>query len=89
VPHVRRSHSRASIQRLSRPSIRGHYFFGRSNEASVLEHIAVVYFPIYSVVVVLHACVNQYAPMIGLTRITLFFLETLKVTSSCPRFRIV
>jgi hypothetical protein len=26
-------------------------------------------FPIYSVVVVLHACVNKYTPMIGLTRL--------------------
>jgi hypothetical protein len=29
-----------------------------NNEASVLKHIAPTYFSVYSVVVVLHACVN-------------------------------
>jgi hypothetical protein len=43
-------------------------FSFQSNEASVLEHIAPIYFPFYSVVVELHACVNECAPMIGLTR---------------------
>jgi hypothetical protein len=50
-------------------------FSFQSNEASVLKHIAPIYFPIYFVVVVLHACVIEYAPMIGLTRIDLSFLE--------------
>jgi hypothetical protein len=34
-------------------------------------------FSIYSVVVVLHACVNECASMIGLTRLDLSFLEAL------------
>jgi hypothetical protein len=50
-------------------------FSFQSNEASFLKHIAPIYFPIYSVVVVLHACAIEYAPMIGLTRIALSFLE--------------
>jgi hypothetical protein len=53
-------------------------FSFQSNEESVLEHIAPIYFPVYSVVVVLHACVNEYPPIIGLTRIVLFFLEALE-----------
>jgi hypothetical protein len=32
-------------------------FSFQSSEVGVLEHIAPIYFPIYSVVVVLHACV--------------------------------
>jgi hypothetical protein len=48
-----------------------------SNEASVIEHIAPIYPPIYSVIVVLHACVYECTPMIGLTRIVLSFLEAL------------
>jgi hypothetical protein len=48
-----------------------------SNEASVLEHIAHIYFPVYSIVVVLHAYVNECTPMIGLTRLALSFLEAL------------
>jgi hypothetical protein len=51
-------------------------FSFQSNEASVLEHIAPT-FSIYSIVVVLHACVYECAPMIGLTRIVLSFLEAL------------
>jgi hypothetical protein len=49
-----------------------------SNEANVLKHIAPIYFPIYSVAVVLHVCVNKCAPMIGLARIDLYFLEALE-----------
>jgi hypothetical protein len=52
-------------------------FSFQSNEISFLEHITPIYFFIYSVVVVLHACVYEYAPMIGLTRIVLSFLEAL------------
>jgi hypothetical protein len=48
-----------------------------SNDASVLEHIAPIYPPIYYVIVVLHACVYECAPMIWLTRIVLSFLEAL------------
>jgi hypothetical protein len=33
--------------------------------------------PIYSIVVVLHACINECAPMIGLTRFVLSFLEAI------------
>jgi hypothetical protein len=54
-----------------------HNSFSQSNKASVLEHIAPIYFSIYSIVVVLHACVNECTPMIGLTRINLSFLEAL------------
>jgi hypothetical protein len=43
-------------------------FSFQSNEASVIEHIAPMYCPIYYVVVVLHACVNECAPMLGFTR---------------------
>jgi hypothetical protein len=48
-----------------------------SNEASVLEHIAPIYFHVYSGVIVLHAYVNECAPMIGLTRLALSFIEAL------------
>jgi hypothetical protein len=48
-----------------------------SNEASVLEHIAPIYFPIYSVVIILHSSVNECAPMIGLTKFALSFLESI------------
>jgi hypothetical protein len=54
-------------------------FSFQSNEPSVLEHIAPIYFYVYYVVVVLHACVNEHAPMLGLTRIDLSFLETLEI----------
>jgi hypothetical protein len=54
-----------------------HNSFSQSNKASVLEHIASICLSIYSVVVVLHACVNECTPMIGLTRIDLSFLEAL------------
>jgi hypothetical protein len=54
-------------------------FSFQSNEVSVFEHIAPIYVPFYSVVVVLYACVNECAPMIGLTRIALSFLEALEV----------
>jgi hypothetical protein len=54
-----------------------HNSFSQSNKASVLEQIAPIYFSIYSVVVVLHACVNECAPMIGFTRLDLSFLEAL------------
>jgi hypothetical protein len=50
-----------------------------SNEASVLEHILSIYFTVYSIDVLLYACVNGCTPMIGLTRIDLSFLETLEV----------
>jgi hypothetical protein len=50
----------------------------QSNEASVLEHIAPIYFPVYSVAVVLHGCVNECAPMKGFTRINLSFLDALE-----------
>jgi hypothetical protein len=52
-------------------------FSFQSNEASVLEHIAAIYFPVYSIVKLLHAYVNECASMIGLTRLTLSFLEAL------------
>jgi hypothetical protein len=52
------------------------YYFV-TNEANILEHIAPIYFLVYSVVIVLHACVNECAPMIGLTRLALSFLEAL------------
>jgi hypothetical protein len=48
-------------------------FSFQRNETSVLEHIAPIYFPIYSIVVVLHAWVNECAPMIGLTKLVLSF----------------
>jgi hypothetical protein len=47
-----------------------------SNEASVLDHIAPIYFSIFSIVVVLHAGVNECTPMLGFTRIGLSFLDT-------------
>jgi hypothetical protein len=59
-----------------------------SNEASVIEHIAHIYFPIYSVDVVLHACVNGCAPMLRFTRIGISFLETLESLGNHHRFRI-
>jgi hypothetical protein len=34
-------------------------FSFQSNETNVLEHIAPIYFPIYSVVIVLYACVKD------------------------------
>jgi hypothetical protein len=63
-------------------------FYFQSNEASVLEHIAPVYFHVYFVVVVLHACVIECGPMLGFTRIALSFLETSKSLGSHHRFRI-
>jgi hypothetical protein len=59
-----------------------------SNEASVFEHIAHIYFPVYSIFVVLHAYVNEYAPIIGLTRLDLSFLETPLSLGSRRRLRI-
>jgi hypothetical protein len=53
-------------------------FFFQSNETSVLEHIAPIYFSVYSIVVVLHACVIECTPMIGLTRMFLSFLKALE-----------
>jgi hypothetical protein len=53
-------------------------FSFQSNEASVLEHIVPIYFPMHSVAVVLHACVNECAPMIGFTGLDLSFLEALE-----------
>jgi hypothetical protein len=44
-------------------------FSFQNNEVSVLEHITPIYFLVYSVVVVLHACVNGCTPMLGFTRI--------------------
>jgi hypothetical protein len=49
-----------------------------SNEVSVLEYIAPIYFHVYSVAVVLYAYVNKCAPMIELTRIELSLLEALE-----------
>jgi hypothetical protein len=49
--------------------MRTQIFYFQSNVASVLEHIAHIYFLVYSVIVVLHACVNECTPMFGLTRI--------------------
>jgi hypothetical protein len=43
-------------------------FTFQSNKASVLDHIALIYYPIYSVAIVLHACVNECTPMLGFTR---------------------
>jgi hypothetical protein len=63
-------------------------FYFQRNEASVLEHIAPIYFPVYSVVVVLHVCVNECATILGFTRIDLSFLETSKSLGSCHRLRI-
>jgi hypothetical protein len=63
-------------------------FSFQSNEESVLEHIAPIYFPDYSVVVVFRACVNECAPMLGFTRICLSFLETSESLGSRHRFRI-
>jgi hypothetical protein len=45
-------------------------FSFQSNEASVLEYIAPIFCPIYSIVVVLHACVNECAPLLGFTRLS-------------------
>jgi hypothetical protein len=59
-----------------------------SNEACVLEHIAPIYFHIYSIAVVLHACVNGCTPMLRFTRIGLSFLETSESLGSRHRFRI-
>jgi hypothetical protein len=44
-------------------------FSFQSNETSVFEHIAPIYFPVYSVDVVLHACLNECTPMLGFTKI--------------------
>jgi hypothetical protein len=63
-------------------------FFFQSNEVSVLEHIAPIYFPIYSVVIVFHTYVNGCAPMIGLTTLDLCFLETSESLGSYRRLRI-
>jgi hypothetical protein len=49
-----------------------------SNEASVLEYISPIYFPINYVGVVLHACVSDCAPTIQLTILDLSFLEALE-----------
>jgi hypothetical protein len=49
--------------------MRTQIFSFQCNEASVLEHIAPINFPVYYVVVVLYVCVNECAPMIGLTRL--------------------
>jgi hypothetical protein len=53
-------------------------FSFQSNETSVLEHIAPIYFPIYSIDVVLHAWVNECAPMIELTKLVLSFSWSLR-----------
>jgi hypothetical protein len=53
-------------------------FSFQSNETSVLEHIAPIYFYVYSIVVVLHAYVIECTPMIGLTRMFLSFLKALE-----------
>jgi hypothetical protein len=53
-------------------------FSFQSNVASVLEHITHIYFPVYYVAAVLHAHVIECAPMIGLIRIVLSFLEALE-----------
>jgi hypothetical protein len=83
---VRRIHSGADIRRLQDQvyedfklkHMRTLIYSFVSNEANVLEYIVSIYFfSIYSVVVVLHACVNKCAPMIQLTRLDLSFLEAL------------
>jgi hypothetical protein len=61
------------------------YYFV-SDEASVLEHIAPIYFPIYSVVVVLHVGVNECTPILVFNRIGLSFLETSESLGSRHRF---
>jgi hypothetical protein len=63
--------------------------FFQSNKSSVFEHIAPIYFPIYSVVLVLHTCVNECANMIGLTRRALSFLKISESLGSRHRLRIV
>jgi hypothetical protein len=63
-------------------------FSFQSNKTSVLEHIVPIYFPVYSVVIVLHVCVNECSPMIGFTRIDLSFLEISESLCSCHRLRI-
>jgi hypothetical protein len=63
-------------------------FSFQSNKASVLKYIAPIYFPVYFVVIVLHACVSECTPMLGFTRIDLSFLETSESLGSCHRLRI-
>jgi hypothetical protein len=63
-------------------------FSFQSNKVSVLEHITPINLNVYSVVVVLHGCANDCAPMMGLTRIVLSFLETSESLGSCHRVRI-
>jgi hypothetical protein len=66
--------SRADVRRQIK-YMRTLFFYFESKEASVLEHIAPIYFSVYSVVIVLHACVNECALMIRLTRLDLSFLK--------------
>jgi hypothetical protein len=63
-------------------------FSFQRNEASVLEDIAPIYFLIYFVAIVLHACINECAPMFGSTRIGLSFLKISELLGSCHRLRI-
>jgi hypothetical protein len=51
-------------------------FSFQSNE-EVSLNVLHIYFPVYSIIVVLHARVNECALMLGLTRFDLSFLEAL------------
>jgi hypothetical protein len=63
-------------------------FSFQSNKAGGLEHIAPIYVPVYSVVVVLHASVNECTSMIMFTRIALSFLDTSESLGSRHRFKL-
>jgi hypothetical protein len=69
--------SKMKNTRIQRASIRGLQSFLFKAMWQVSLNILHLYFSIYSVVVVLHAYVNERTPMIGLTRINLSFLEVL------------
>jgi hypothetical protein len=76
--------------RISRLSVRGlqSFLFKAMRQVSLNILHLYIYFPVYSIAVVLHACVNGCAPMIGLTRLDLSFLETSESLGSHHRFRI-
>jgi hypothetical protein len=71
--------SRSSIQGFQKQYTRTLIFSFQINEESVLDHIAPIYFHVYSVVLVLRACVNECTIMIGLTRLDSSFPDTLEV----------
>jgi hypothetical protein len=60
--------------RILRSSIREHRSFLFKAMRQLYLNILHLYIPIYSVVVVLHACVNECASMIELTRLALSLL---------------